>query len=266
MLLLLVLSSVTVITLDYRDSDQGALAGVRRAAQDAFAPVQSGADRVFAPVGDFFSGIFDYGDLKAENDRLRRELDQTRGDQLLVEGAERERRAMAELLRLDWAGATPSVAARVVSVAPTNFVQTVVIDRGSTDGLGVGMPVVTGAGLAGKLIEVSRERSTVLLLTDRSFSVGVRFAGSGAVGVAEGHGRGRPLAVDFVDTATPVRPDEAVVTAGFGNSAFPPEVPVGRVRDAANPPAALQQVVTIDPVVDFDRLEFVKVLLWKGAG
>lgn len=257
------LTSVTVITLDYRGS---ALGSLREGAQDAFAPVQSAIGSVLEPVGNFFSGVFDYGDLKAENQRLRTELEDARGDQVLADGAERERRAFLELLRLDWAGATPAVAARVVTTAPTNFLQTVVIDRGSNAGLDVGMPVVTGAGLAGKLVEVSRTRSTVLLLTDRSFNVGVRLTGSGSIGVAEGAGSGQPMAVNFIDPGTPVVGTESVVTSGLAESAFPPEVPVGRVRSVSSSPGDLQQTVTLDPTVDFERLDYVKVLLWKQGG
>jgi rod shape-determining protein MreC len=265
-LVLLVLTSVTVITLDYRGAGDGTLAAVRRGAQDAFAPIQSAADRLFRPVGNFFGGIVNYGDLKAENARLRQELDQARGDRILAEGAERERQALLELMRLDYAGAIPAVGARVVSSAPTNFQQTIVIDRGSDHRLAAGMPVVTGAGLVGRLVDVSRTRATVLLITDRSFNVGIRLTGSGEFGVAQGDGAGNDLTVDFVATTTPVTVGEAVVTSGLQDSAFPPEVPVGTVSRAETPPGALQQQISIDPSADLGRLDLVKVLLWRAPG
>jgi cell shape-determining protein MreC len=55
-----------------------------------------------------------------------------------------------------------------------------------------------------------------------------------------------------------------VVTSGLQDSVFPPDIPVGRVRASKVQAGALSQDVTIDPVVDFTRIEFVKVLLWKG--
>lgn len=264
-LLLLVLTSVTVISLDYRDTGRGVLSSVRRGAQDAFAPVQAAAAWVFRPVGNFLGGIANYGDLKDENARLRSQLDQARGDAILADGAQRERQALLDLLRLDWAGATPAVTARVVTSAPTNFLQTVVIDRGTDDRLGAGMPVVTGAGLVGKVVDVSRGRATVLLLTDRSFNVGARLTGSGQIGVAQGAGAGKALDLGFVAPGTPVKEGEAVVTSGLENSAFPPEVPVGRVRSVSIPPAALQQEIAVETSVDFARLEYVKVLLWRPS-
>lgn len=263
-LLLLVLTSVTVITLDFRGEDDGVLEGVRRGARDIFAPVQSAADRVFAPVGDFFGGLTRYGDVKAENDRLRSELERARGELLRQAGADRERQSLLELQQLTFAPNIPGVAARVVSTAPSNFQLTVSLDKGSDSGIERGMPVVTGAGLVGRVADVSRTRSTVVLITDRSSNVGVRLQSSGDVGVATGEGPGQPMRVDLIQLETPVTTGEPVVTSGLQQSVFPPEVPVGRVRSARVAPGALKQEVTIDPVVDLDRLEFVKVLQWRS--
>jgi cell shape-determining protein MreC len=82
--------------------------------------------------------------------------------------------------------------------------------------------------------------------------------------VASGTGAGDPLNVDFVPAATKVTEGEAVVTSGLSDSAFPPEIPVGKVRTARTPPGAIQLEITVDPSVDLARLEFVKVLLWSN--
>ena len=150
-----------------------------------------------------------------------------------------------------------------MATSPSNFQLTVEIDHGIPDGLRKGMPVVTGAGLVGRVVEVSQQRATLLLLTDPSFNVGVRLSGSGDVGVARGNGARQPLPVDLVDLGTKIAPREVLVTSGLQGSVFPPGIPVGRVRNAATPPAALQQQITVDPVVDIPRLDYVKVLLWE---
>jgi rod shape-determining protein MreC len=125
------------------------------------------------------------------------------------------------------------------------------------------MPVVTGAGLVGKVVAVSQERATVLLLTDPSFNIGIRLSGSGDVGVARGNGSRQPLPVDLVDVGTKVTGHEVVVTSGLQGSVFPADIPVGRVRSAKVQPGSLQQEISIDPVVDLSRLDFIKVLLWQ---
>lgn len=264
LLVLLALTSVTVITLDFRGESGGVLDSVRSGARDAFAPVQSAADTVFNPVGDFFGGLTRYGSVKAENDRLRRDLAQARSESLRQAGAERERQKLLALQNLEFAQDIPAVSARVVSTGPSNFELTVAIDKGTDDGIAKGMPVVSGNGLVGRVVEASNSRATVMLLTDRSSNVGVRLQSSGTLAVAKGTGAGKPLSVDLVDVATPVAADEAVVTSGLEGSVFPPDVPVGRVAEAKVEPGALSQSVTVEPLVDLARMEFVKVLLWGG--
>lgn len=264
-LVLLVLTSITVITLDYRDAGGGTLESLRRGARDALAPVQSAASRVFSPVTDFAGGLFHYGSLKDENARLRAEVDKYKGEQLSSQGAEREREALLDLMRLDFASTIPAVAARVIATSPSNFQNTVVIDRGTDHHLAVGMPVVTGAGLVGRVQQVSKTRATIQLVTDRSSNVGVRMTGSSQIGIASGAGSGQPLKVDFVAADAKVAVKEVVVTSGLEGSVYPPEIPVGTVHATEKPPGALQQEITVDPAVDMSRLEFVKVLLW-GKG
>lgn len=262
-LLLLVLTSVTVITLDFRDGGGGAVETIRQGVRDVFAPVESAADAVFSPVGDFFGGLTRYSDVKAENSRLRRELDQARSENLRQAGAERDLQNLMDLQHLEFAGNIPSVAARVISTAPSNFQMTVTIDKGSDQGIEKGMPVVAGAGLVGRIQETSKSSAVVMLITDQESNVGIKLQASGDIGVARGGGASQQMPVDFVDVSTKVEVGAAVVTSGLQQSVFPPELPVGRVVRASAAPGALQQDVTIEPVVDLRRLEFVRVLQWK---
>src|SRR5437763_13819895 len=108
-LLLLALASVTVITLDYRGAGSGTIESVKRTARDALAPVQTAASNVFEPVGNFFSGLTHFNSLERENRRLQAQLDQAKADQIATEGAERERQALLDLMRLDFASTIPAV-------------------------------------------------------------------------------------------------------------------------------------------------------------
>ena len=262
-LLLLVLTSITLLTLDERGPANGPVNAVKDGVRDAFAPVQRASDRVFAPVGDFVGGIVHYGDLESENERLRQEIADIRGDLYRADDADRERRALLDQLDLPLAEDIPRVDARVVSTSPSNFAFTVEIDKGTNAGIATGMPVVTGAGLVGRIIEASRNRAVVQLLTDKTFSVGIRLATSGDVGVANGTGSLRSLTVDLVDPTTEIPDDEVVVTSGLQQSQFPPNYPVGRVVAKELRPNALQQDVTIAPVADLQRLTFLTVLQWN---
>jgi len=264
-LVLLALTSVTVLTLDFRGAGDGALESVRQGARDAFVPVQSAAEWVVSPVAGFFGSIGDFGDLRSENASLRRQLDEARAEAIRGADADRERQGLLQLQGLDYAGGLDSVPARVVSTAPTNFQLTVTIDRGTDARLDVGMPVVTSAGLVGRITEVSKVRSTVLLITDAQSNVGVRLANSGEPGVVRGGGTRNPMPLDLITTEVPVDVGEPVVTSGLERGLFPAQIPVGRVRSTSAPPGALQKEILLDPIVDIVRLEFVRVLLWKPA-
>jgi rod shape-determining protein MreC len=125
---------------------------------------------------------------------------------------------------------------------------------------------VAADGLVGRVEEVSGRRSRVRLITDPGSAVGVRLVGSGDPGSAEGGGPGRDLSVLFVEPGTEVERDELVVTSGLEGAAFPADIPVGHVVEAATRPGELSQDVTLRPAADLGQLELVRVLQWPLDG
>lgn len=259
-LLFLVLLSITVITLDFRGDGAGVIGRVRDIATDALAPVRDGADAVLSPVSNAFSGVTGYDELEDENARLKSELAELRGQGTRDEGAEAELRELLAQQQLTWVGDIPQVAARVVGDPVSNFEQTLELDKGTDAGIDVDMPVVTGDGLVGLVVEASGKRSTVRLLTDPGAAVGVRIERSGEPAIAEGEGPGRPMSVGFIEVTADVRRRDLVVTSGLGSGIYPPGIPIGRLADVEKVEGELQQRVTLEPLADLTRLRFVKVL------
>jgi rod shape-determining protein MreC len=262
LLLLLVLTAITLVTLDTRSSGRGWIGSARSKVQDAFAPVQSTTHSALRPVGDFFTGAVHYGDLKAENARLRDELAKQRGAQAQAQATQNELQLLLQNQHLPFVGSIPTVAAEVIDTSSSNFEVSIQINRGTSSGITADMPVVTGGGLVGKVARVSAKRAVVVLVTDPTFAVGVRLP-SGDVAVAQGTGRANRLRVDNVQPGFKVNAGDTLVSSGLQLEIFPKDIPVGKVRTVRQQPGALQQDVTIDPVVDLNRLTFVQVLQWS---
>lgn len=256
----LILTSLTVITLDFRGDGEGLIGSLRDGAADALAPVRDAAAGVLKPVGDALSGVTGYGELEEENAALRARIAEMEGSALRDEGAEAELAEARALLDLDFAREIPRVDARVIATPISNFEQTIELNQGSDDGVAVDMPVVSGTGLVGRVIHVSGTRSTVRLITDPASAVGVRLARSSEVAVAEGEGPERLLSLSFVDPSADVSVLELVVTSGLNDSIFPPGIPVGRVAVADPAPGRLQRSVEVRPVADLATLRLVSVL------
>ncbi len=259
---LLVFTSLVLITIDVR-TEGGAIDTARGFVLDALGPLRSNTSRILEPVGGAWEAVTSYDDLEARNALLRAKIAELQSSVLEVGEIERERKSLLALL-----GARDRVAqvgrrtARVIDAPISNYQRTLELDKGSRDGIAVGMPVETGAGVIGRISNVSVTRSQVELLTDPNFDVGIRMARSGDDGIASGRGRNSDLEVSFIELDTVVIPGETVVTSGFQGSTFPEGLLIGTVVDVV--PNAVQgtQRITVHPAADLDRLRWVQVLLF----
>jgi len=265
-LALLLVTAITLITLDLRENDTGVVASVRNVTSDAVAPVQDGVGSVLSPISDWFEGVVKSGEIKRENEQLKQELAEARNDAASGRAALRENERLNELLNLDFVGDLETVSARVVGTAVGNFDDTVELDRGTDHGVKVGMPVVVGQGLVGRVVTASRLRSTVMLLTDTESGVGVRLERSNTLGVAKGQADRDEMHLVLVNPDVDVAKGEMVVTSGVDGARFPGGIPVAVVKQVGKDPGAIEQKIVLDPVADMGQLEIVNVLLWQPAG
>jgi rod shape-determining protein MreC len=258
-LALLVVTSIVLLTLDFRDAP--VVQQARSAAATVFSPLRGVAEAASRPFTTAWNGVTGYGDLEDENERLRDRIADLEGQTVLEEDAAEQLAELLDQQGLDWVGAIPTQASRVVAGPASNFAHTIDINKGSKDGLKVNMPVVNGAGLVGRVVLVTPDRSSVQLITDPDFAVGVRLVTDGTVGTARGQGRDDPLRVDtLLEADTRVRRGTNLVTSGTDR--FPASIPVGRVRDTEPSGGGLALDLIVRPMADTSRLAFVTVLLW----
>lgn len=264
--ILLIITSVTLITLDERGSGSGVIGSIRSGAHDVVAPLQRGVQDVVRPVTDWFDGVTSRGSLTSENRKLRHEVESLHNEIGRARALEQQNRQLRRQLHLPFVGDIKTIAAQVISGATGNFDTTVQIDAGTRRGVRKGMPVVSDLGLVGRVVDVSGTSATVLLITDPSSNVAVRLPKSQATGVASGHAGTSLLSVSFVSPDKAVTKGDTVFTAGQQNGLFPADLPIGAVTSATKTTGALQYDIEVRPTVDLSRLEFVQVLRWTGPG
>lgn len=264
MLLVLTLLAVTLITLDARGVI--AIGSVRSSAIDATSPVRGAARWVTSPFRNAWNGITGYDRLNEENEALRAELDEIRGQELRGEAAEAELQRLSDQLDIPYVNDIPTQIARVTAGSYSNFSDhTLQLDRGADAGLEVGNPVITRAGLVGVIDRVTQTRSVVRLITDPDLYVGVQLPRSNVFGTGHGGGDGDTFIIDRqIDLDEAVELGEPVVTGGVERARMPVgmAIPVGTVEKVTPDAANRVQIVQVGFSVDFDELSVVQVLRW----
>jgi rod shape-determining protein MreC len=268
----LVSISLAVITLDYRQGEEGPLAGLGRAALSAMAPLQKTVTTATEPIANFFIGLAHLPSLADDNRRLQDEVADLTTQVQRQAYLEAQADQLQGLLDLQRSLAPPSVAAVVIGNGLSNFRWTITIDKGSEVGIEVDMPVITGSPdaprLVGRVVRASSGAADVQLIIDRNSAVAGRLSVSGESGLVEGQGEG-DLRMALVDPGTEVEGNETVVTKGYEVSGerglYPPGIIIGQVSRTLSDPNGLQRFVSVRPAVDFSALDFVLVLRTEGA-
>ncbi len=151
------------------------------------------------------------------------------------------------------------IAADIISnVDPNVPLRAIVINRGTRDGLAVGMPVLTEQGLVGRIIKVAANASQVLLITDQSSAISARLQTTRSEGSVVGQG-GDDLEMTFIPLDAQVKQGDLVITSGLGGN-LPAGIAIGQVVSVQQEQNALFQNAVIRSLNNFDTLETVLVV------
>jgi rod shape-determining protein MreC len=228
------------------------------------APVQS----VVSSVGFTFRNIsLSTGELMTtyrDNKMLRAENEDLRQNSLNMTEIMAENARLQSML--DYKIGVPQfdlVVAAVIGRDPGNWTSTIIINRGSADGVAKDMPVVTPQGLVGSVVSVYANTAKVHLLLDPRSAVGalVQRPESRVAAIVEGNS-GTPLAPRMVNIArdADVIKGDKIITSGFGGI-YPKGLLIGEVVDIVNEEGGLLKYAVLNTAVDFDRLEEVSVIV-----
>lgn len=150
------------------------------------------------------------------------------------------------------------VTADVIAVDQSSIARSIIINRGTRDGIAVGMLVTTDLGLVGRIIRVSSNASQVQLVNDENSAVSARLQTTRAEGSIIGQASG-VLRMTFIDLDEDIVQNDLVITSGLGGN-FPPDIVIGQVTSIRQFEFELFQEAEVRSLVDFDTLEFVLVI------
>ncbi|MTA98573.1 MAG: cell shape-determining protein, partial [Actinobacteria bacterium] len=187
LLVLLLVSSLFLITLDLRGVNLAG--GLRSATQTVLSPVENLFAKVFSPVGNFFGDAKNLGKSRKKIEELTTEVDKLTAQAAINEDIAGQLNQLKGVLDLAGRGGYKVVAAKVINRGSNStFKQTITIDAGSSSGIEKNMTVISEAGLVGVVKSVTSNTAIVLLMSDPTFKIGVRIAGTQSVGVVSGQG------------------------------------------------------------------------------
>lgn len=225
----------------------------------AFTPVE----KMFVSTGHFFRhGWHNYADLRGarqQNKELQDEVARLQMEQVRLRQDADQARRLQVLLDFKENFISKTVAAQVIAFSGTEQSRLITIDKGSRDGLKPDMAVITPDGIVGKVKDVFRLSSQVLLINDHDSGAGVILENSRLQGIVKGTPLGE-LQINDIMSDEKVEPGEHVITSG-GDRIYPKGYSVGTViastPDHENDPFL---VIKIKPAADLNRLEEVLVI------
>lgn len=225
---------------------------------------------IVAPVHDLVTGsarfardvwryYFSLVSVAKENERLKRALSRSAFENNRCRELELANNRLRNLLGFHEASSLRTFAAQVVARDSSGWFKTIIIDKGSADGVKRNMPVAVADGIVGRVIAVSRFYSKVLLIIDLNSSVDGLCQRTRARGLVKGGVSGR-CGFLYVLRKDDVRIGDTIITSGL-DGVFPKGLRIGRVSAVVKRNAGIFQEVEIEPYVNFEKLEEVLVIL-----
>jgi len=208
----------------------------------------------------FASGPLNLTSARAEIDDLQARVNELERENEQLREIESEYQLLQSLFnRASQAPNIERLIATVIGRDPSASVQSLLVDRGKSDGVQVGMPVESARGVVGQVFRTTNDAAQVVLISDSASSIPVRLGSSRATGLLRGGGLSSPMVIDWIDLKHEIEVGEVVLTSGLGGK-FPEDMVVGRVSEIDRSEANLFQRAFVQPAVDFSALEMIFVI------
>jgi rod shape-determining protein MreC len=238
---------------------------LRNVVLEAAAPVQNVLTAAEKSVTNAWSRYLLLVGMEEENTNLKKKINELKAELTLYQEGYLEAKRLRSLLSLQDDFDYEFIAARVIGREQTALARTISINKGSSEGVNVGMPVMARPGLIGRVINSSWHTAKVLLLIDESSNIDALVERTRTQGIVRGAGS-RGCSVKYISKTQDVKEGDAVVSSGIGGM-FPKGLLIGYVNHVDRQDAGLFLKIDVAPVIDFSKLEEVLVLgMTEGEG
>lgn len=202
-------------------------------------------------------------DVRDENEKLTTELEKYKAMNIKHREAVATNVRLSKLLQMKETLPPPTLTAQIIGRDPSLWFRTIIIDRGSSEGVEKGMPVVTVEGVVGQILESSPNYAKVLLANDPNSAIDVLVQKNRVQGILKGNG-GNGFNLLYVLKNADVEKGDIIVTSGLGDI-FPKGLPVGTVSQVTKSKRGMFQKIDIEPAVDFSQLEFLLIIMHENS-
>lgn len=231
--------------------------------QGIMTPIRSGANALTQQAERFYSYIFRYEALEAENEKLKEQIAQMEDEARLAASTQRENERLRQALDLksiheDY----DMVDANIIAWSSTDWTNTMTINRGTNAGIEEGMCAITANGeVVGLVTEVGTNYAVVKTILDSTLEISATIASSGYNGMVTGgyiDGHETLLKMDYLPSSAIIRNSDQVVTSG--STVYPRNLILGNIVDAGFNDTGVAKFAIVQPAAEIARLEQIFIL------
>lgn len=230
-------------------------------------PLRTGASQLTDQAEQFYSYMFRYEALAAENEALRSELAQIKDDARDAESIQRENDRLRALLELKESHPDYTlVDGYIIGRSSIDWTSSFTVNRGTASGVEVGMCAITANGeVVGLVTEAGSNYCVIKTVLDSSLEISATIASSGYNGMAQGGystGSAGLLRMDYLPSSAVIRNNDQVVTSG--STVYPRNLILGYVVDAGFGDTGVAKYAVLEPAADIGSLEQVFIITKFG--
>lgn len=242
---------------------EGATKPIRNSVSSTITPLQSGVSQIGNWFADNISFLANFIDIKKENDELREKVEQLDTKVSQMEKEETELKRLRELLEMsEKYSEYPSVGANVIGRGPGNWFNTLVVDKGESDGIKEGMNVLSGDGLVGIVVEVQSKSSQIMAIINDESNVSAMSLKTNDICMVRGNEETMEdgyIQIEEIDREAKVEEGDKIITSNI-SSKYLPGLTIGTIKDIELNASKLYKTAKLEPAVDFKHLQEVLII------